>query len=245
MNMKQFNSQPVLQTAYAHRSIRKFTEQPISPEMLNALLEAGRAASSSSFMQTVHIIRVTDLQIRRELRSICSDQPYVEHCAEFLVFCADYAKHKNLVPEAQTEWTELVLIGAIDAGIFAQNILLATESVGLGGVYIGSLRNNARHAAELLNLPQYVMPLFGMCLGYPAQDPLPRQRLPLESIISENRYCAPDEQKINEYNDLIKDYYRLRSNLDLDWQQQIAKNLCRPVRPDILSFLNDQGLAKK
>ena len=74
-------SAPVLQTALAHRSIRKFTGAPIAPEQLAAILEAGRAASSSSFLQAVHIVRITDPEIRKSLRAVGSDQHYIETCA--------------------------------------------------------------------------------------------------------------------------------------------------------------------
>ncbi|UOO81411.1 oxygen-insensitive NADPH nitroreductase [Uruburuella testudinis] len=243
--MAVLSGKSVLETALAHRSIRKFTGAPIAPEQLDAVLEAGRAASSSSFLQTVHIIRVSDEGLRKGLREVGADQHYIETCAEFLVFCMDFAKHKQIAPDAQTDWTEVTLIGAIDAGIMAQNIMLAAESLDLGAVYIGSLRNDVRRVAELLDLPEYVMPLFGMCLGHPDQDPLYRPRLPLECMVSENQYQALNIERFIEYNAVIKDYYQRRSNLDLDWEAQIRATLCREVRPDILPFLQKQGFAKK
>lgn len=238
-------SRPVLDTALAHRSIRQFTAQAIAPEVLAAVLEAGRAASSSSFLQAVRIIRVRDIEIRKSLRAVGSDQHYIETCAEFLVFCIDFAKHKQIAPDAQTDWTEVTLIGAVDAGIMAQNVLLAAESLGLGGVYIGSLRNDVRRVAELLALPEYTMPLFGMCLGHPDQEPLQRPRLPMRCLLSENRYEPLSADDFAAYNAVLKDYYRRRSGLDLDWEKQIRNTLCREVRPDILPFLNKQGFAKK
>ena len=157
----------------------------------------------------------------------------------------DFAKHKQIAPDAQVGWSEVALIGAIDAGIMAQNMILAAESLRLGGVYIGSLRNNVRRVAELLDLPEYVMPLFGMCLGHPDQDPLPRPRLPLGCMVSENQYEAMSMADFAHYNAVVKDYYQRRSNLDLDWEAQIRATLCREVRPDILPFLQQQGFVKK
>ncbi len=239
------SSKPVLETALAHRSIRKFSGEAVTPEQLAAILEAGRAASSSSFLQAVHIVRITDNAIRQGLREVGSDQHYIETCAEFLVFCMDFAKHKQIAPDAQTDWTEVTLIGAIDAGIMAQNVMLAAESLGLGAVYIGSLRNDVRRVAALLDLPEYVMPLFGMCIGHPAQDPIYRPRLPMSCVVSENQYEAMKMEDFAEYNAVVKDYYRQRSNLDLDWEAQVRTTLCREVRPDILPFLQQQGFAKK
>ncbi|NMU82736.1 oxygen-insensitive NADPH nitroreductase, partial [Vibrio parahaemolyticus] len=128
-----------IQTILNHRSIRKFTSQPMESEQLDAILQAGLAASSSSMLQVVSIIRVTDKEKRTLLAQYAGNQGYVESAAEFLVFCIDYQRHASINPDVQADLTELTLIGAVDAGIMAQNCLLAAESMGLGGVYIGGL----------------------------------------------------------------------------------------------------------
>ncbi|MDO4640909.1 MAG: oxygen-insensitive NADPH nitroreductase [Neisseria sp.] len=240
-----FTSKPALETALQHRSIRKFTGEPIPAAMLEAVLRAGQAASSSSFLQTVHVIRVTDIEKRKKLRAVGANQHYIETCAELLVFCIDLAKHKQIAPQAQTDWTEMTLMGAIDAGIMAQNVLLTAESLGLGGVYIGSLRDDINATDEILGLPQDVVPLFGMCLGFPAQDPMMRPRLPAACVISENAYRPLDAAQYEVYNATVKDYYKQRSNLDLDFTRQVQNSLCKEVRPEVLPFLQRKGLAKR
>lgn len=238
-------SKAVLETALSHRSIRRFTEEPITEEQLTSILEAGRAASTSNFLQCTHIIRVNDMQVRQDLRAIGRNLSSIDTCAELLVFCADFAKHKHIAPEAQLDWTEITLIGAVDAGIMAQNVMLAAESLGLGGVYLGYIRNDINRTAEILKLPQYVVPLFGMALGHPDQNPLMRPRLPLEAIISENSYQAINDELLNEYNEIVKDYYVRRSNTDSDWSEPIRSSLSEKIRPEVLPFLNKQGLTKR
>lgn len=247
-----FNSKPVLETALAHRSIRKFSEQKIEPELLEHILHAGQMASTSSFLQSVSVIRVTDPAKREQLRQICADGSggtmkhyYVVNCAEFLVFCADASRHRHFAPDAQLEWTEVLLTGAIDVGLFAQNVLLSAESVGLGGVFIGGLRNDMNQLAEILETPDEVIPLVGMCLGYPAQEPIQRPRLPLPNILSENTYRVASAEELAQYNQTVKQYYQERSGLDLDWQKQIQDTLCAENRPELLPFLQKRGFAKK
>ena len=193
--MMMLDSKPALATALNHRSIRKFTDQPISKEMLEAVIQAGQMASTSSFMQAVSVIRVTDPALRAQIRQICANayqgklgHHYVENCAEFLVFCIDTERYRQLAADIQIDWTEVLLTGAVDVGIFAQNVLLTAESLGLGGVFIGSIRNNTAEISHLLGLPQGVVPITGMCLGYPDQDPAMRPRLPLHTVVSENAY---------------------------------------------------------
>ncbi|SUG89245.1 oxygen-insensitive NADPH nitroreductase [Salmonella enterica subsp. enterica] len=75
-----------------------------------------------------------------------------------------------------------------DTAMMGQNALTAAESLGLGGVYIGGIRNNIESVTELLKLPKHVLPLFGLCLGWPADNPDLKPRLPAELVVHENQY---------------------------------------------------------
>lgn len=258
------DSKPTLQTLLDHRSVRKYTGEPISDEMLTAVLEAGRAVSTSSFLQATSIIRVVDSTKRTELRQISCDMTadeyeqalangkklghgYVESCAEYLVFCMDAHRHHQLA-DVQTDWTEVTLIGAIDAALMAQNVLAAAESLGLGGVFIGSLRNDIERAGEILGLPKHVVPLFGLCLGHPDWNSKinqsQRPRLPLDVLVSTDTYQAPSDDVLSAYNEEVRGYYQGRG-LDLDWKAQIASTFGGEVRPFILEYLQKQGFAKR
>ena len=237
-------SKPTLETILSHRSIRKFTEQPISEELFQTLIQAGQQASTSNHLQCVSVIRVKDPVIRQHLSDV-SGMAYVTECAEFLVFCIDFNKHKQLVPDSQLDWAEVSVIGAVDTGIFAQNVLLAAESVGLGGVYIGALRNDVARVAEVLGLPQYCVPLVGMCLGYPAQDPERKPRLPLSLVCYEDQYQALDQAELAKYNEILTAYYQARTGEGQQWQTAIDKTLNKAVRPHMLPFFQQQGLLKR
>lgn len=238
---------PVIDTILAHRSIRKYSDQPISQAQLDAIIQAGLAASSSSLLQAVSIIRVTDPEKRQTLAQLAGNQAYVESAAEFLVFCIDYQRHVALNNAVQPDFTELTLIGAIDAGIMAQNCLLAAESLGLGGVYIGGLRNNAAQVDALLGMPEHTAILFGMCLGHPAQDPELKPRLPATVIVHENQYQPLDREQVNTYDQTMLDYYHRRSSNQKTetWSEQVTNKLAGESRPHILPYLNHKGLAKR
>ena len=83
---------PTIDLLTRHRSIRKFTDEVVDPALFTRLIEAGQAAASSSFLQGVTIIRVTDRDKRAGLRAAANDQAYVETAPEFLVFCADLSR---------------------------------------------------------------------------------------------------------------------------------------------------------
>ena len=159
-----------------HRSIRKFTSARIDYALLEQLIVAGQAAASSSFLQGVTIMRVTDAEKRAALKEITGGQAYVETAPEFLVFCADLSRpmrscilHGGKPAEGLTEH---FIIATVDVALYAQNVAIAAESAGLGICYIGAIRNDIARAAALLELPNQVYPVFGMCIGWPDQDAL-------------------------------------------------------------------------
>lgn len=230
-----------------HRSIRQFKSRPICEDLLTDILLAARQASSSTFLQVVSIIRITDPAIRHQIMQLSGDQKYIDTAAEFLVFCVDYARHQQIVSDAKTGFVEQLLIGAVDVGIMAQNALIAAESSGLGGVYIGGIRNNPQQISELLHLPELVIPMVGLCLGFPDQNPEIKPRLPLQLLVSENEYQSLDESQLRSYDEVIADYYSARTsnNRRQTWSEQIRTTLSKEARPFMQDYLKKQGFNLK
>ncbi|XAW89180.1 oxygen-insensitive NADPH nitroreductase [Vibrio sp. CDRSL-10 TSBA] len=237
----------VIETIQGHRSIRAFTDTPVSKEQLDTIIASGISASSSSLLQVVSIIRITDQEKRAKLAQLAGNQVYVESAAEFLVFCIDYQRHYAMNPNVKPEFMELTLIGAVDSGIMAQNCLLAAESIGLGGVYIGGLRNAPDEVDALLDLPPYTAVLFGMCLGEPDQDPQLKPRLSPQVIVHENSYQPLDHALIEQYDQTMIEYYSSRSSnaKQQGWSEQITTKLSQESRPYMLDYLQRKGLAKR
>lgn len=239
---------PTIDLILSHRSIRQFTPEPVTPDQLDQILSAAQCASSSSFLQANSIIRVTDKALRKTLAELAGHQAYVAEAAEFLLFCADYQRHCQIAPEARTGFVEQLLIGAIDGALMAQNALLAAQSLGLGGVYIGGIRNNPAAVSEAVGLPHQVIPLFGLCLGHPAQQPEQKPRLPRALVVHENRYPNElDRSLLAQYDQQIQEYYLARSgnNKQQTWSGQIKGILGKEARPFMLDFLRGKGFCLK
>lgn len=244
----------VINLLKAHRSIRRFTDKPLSDVEVAEILAAAQAASTSSFVQAYSIIRITDPEKRGMLATLAGKQPYVASAAEFWVFCADWQRNFQRV-RRQTEqsadfsWSESTLVASIDAALAAQNALIAAQSLGLGGVYIGGIRNDPEGVIALLELPKLVFPLFGLCLGTPAQDPASKARLPQSVVMHENRYQLAEEQhrEIDRYDTVVKQYYTARSHgkLTVTWSEQMVDKAARESRQFIKKVLNKQGLMEK
>lgn len=243
---------PVIELLKSHRSIRKFTDQPVSQEMLNELVVAGQAAATSSFIQACTVVQVNDPAKREKLANWAGPQTYVADAPQFLVFCADMKRHQLVcdmhdAPMA-SGFTEQFLTASLDCGLFAQNLVVAAESLGLGAVYIGGLRNRIADVADLLELPELVYPVFGLCLGYPDQNPETKPRLPLSVVLKQDSYDdSQDAATIAEYDVVVREYYASRSGgtKDMSWSEQISGMLSKEARPHMLPFLQQRGFLEK
>lgn len=239
---------PVMNLLRSHRSIRKFTDEAIDPALLEDLIRAGQAAATSSHLQATTVIRVRDRAKRERLASLGGEQPYIAGCAEFLVFCGDlkriYDSCERLGVEPSRGMTEQFIIATVDTSLFAQNVVVAAEAAGLGICYIGGLRNHPQEISDLLELPDHVYPVFGLCLGYPRQDPEVKPRLPVSVILKEDRYDdAGDAEAIAGFDREMEHYYRTRTGGKKvsNWTQQVSAMFTGKTRPHMRGFLARRG----
>jgi nitroreductase len=236
----------------SHKSIRKFLNKPLEEDIIKEIISCAQAASTSSFMQAYSIISIKDMHKRRTLFELAGKQSYIMECPLFLVFCADLHKFEiacNLNNSIMAAgYTEGFIIATVDAALAAQNAMLAAEALGLGGVYIGGIRNNPAEVSKLLNLPDNVYPVFGMCLGYPDDNPDLKQRLPLKTVCFEDEYALDEKlDLIKQYDEDIKSYYLERTKGDRNdtWTEQMARHTSMPLRPHMKEFLQSKGFLKK
>ncbi|NNF47736.1 MAG: oxygen-insensitive NADPH nitroreductase [Desulfofustis sp.] len=242
----------VIELLKSHRSIRKFTSDPIPQEIVEELIQAGQCAATSSFIQACTVIQITEPAIREKLCEAAAGQLYVKESPVFLLFCADMQRHQLACDMHDTDmlsgFTEQFLTASLDCALFAQNVIIAAESLGLGGCYIGAIRNKIAEVDQLIVLPDKVYPVFGMCLGYPAQDPETKPRLPLGVVLKQENYDnGGDRRLISAYDERVREYYRTRTGgtKDNSWSEQISDMLVKEARPHMLPFLQSKGFILK
>ena len=239
----------VVELLKSHRSIRKFTEEPIDDDMVESIISAGLAAATSSNLQGATVIRVRNPETRAAVAQLAGGQPYVESAAAFFVWCADLHRSAVACEMADGDFhagmTEHFIIAATDCAIAAQSAVVAAESLGLGICYIGGIRNDPAQMTELLELPDQVVPLFGMCLGWPDQDPALKPRLPLSVTLKEETYNeSGDRAGIEAYDERMREYYHERTGgkLDRTWSADMSALLGKESRPHMRGYLEGQGL---
>ncbi|MBT0730703.1 oxygen-insensitive NADPH nitroreductase [Rosenbergiella nectarea] len=234
---------PTIELLRQHRSIRHFSDEPISAEQREAILLAAQSASTSSLLQCASVVRITDKDKRQRLAELAGDQSWVVEAAEFWVLCADFNRHKQISEHAELGYAEQLILGCVDTALLAQNAMVAAESLGLGGVFIGGLRNQPQAVSELLDLPKFVLPLFGLCLGWPTDKPELKPRMPLSMLVHENGYQPIETETLAAYDQHLLDYYQHRSsaNRHETWSEMVERMITKESRPHMLAFLQQQG----
>lgn len=230
-----------IETILNHRSVRNFEDKQLSREQIETIVKSAQSASTSSFMQAYSIIGVTDRSKKERLAELVGNQPYVANNGHFLVFCADLYRH-TLIGEMEgidvipsIESTEKFMVSLIDAALAAQNAAIAAESMGMGICYIGGIRNDLKAVQEVLKTPEYVVPLFGMAIGYPAKLNDLKPRLPMNHVYMENQYeqdPAVLKEQLEAYNQQISEYYKERTGGKRadTWTGQMGQMLVKKSR---------------
>jgi len=132
--------------------------------------------------------------------------------------------------------------------IAAENAFLTAKSYDLGGVMVGAVRKKAEQLSELLKLPRYVIPLVGMALGYPDEDPQQKPRFPLSGVAHNEFYSIDNAvSALEEYEDITEVYYAERTNGERSegWSKTISNYFDKKRRPDIKDFIIRQGYSVK
>ncbi|HMS56818.1 MAG TPA: nitroreductase family protein [Fimbriimonadaceae bacterium] len=193
-----------------HRSVRRYEDRSIEPEVMQGLMAAAQSASTSSSLQLWSAIRISDPETRREIGLLCADQKQVHRAPEFFAFIADHRRLQTVANEVGEaceglDYAEFFIMACIDAALAAERMVCAAETLNIGCCYIGALRNDVSGVQALLKLPSGTAPLFGLCLGYPRGEAAIKPRLGQSTVFFDNRY--PDEPGIGDFDERMTKFY--------------------------------------
>ena len=227
----------------SHSSVRCFKEEKISEADLTAIIEAGSAASSWKNFQSYSIIVVRSAEKKQKLYDL-TPQPAILQADTILLFVGDHNRASKAAQLHQTDFdargTENLLISSVDAALAGQNAMLAAESLGYGGVFIGMIRHSALAVAELFALPNYTYPVFCIALGVPNQHFPVKPRLNLESFVFQEEYKEQSVEAIVA-QDAVQTEYAGARQTEL-WSERLVKQFQQEEQPETKALLEKHQL---
>ena len=193
-------------------SIRKYSDELVPDEMVEAVLRSAFRAPTSSNIQSYTVIVVRNPETRQKLSVVTGGQKHVAETPVFLSFCddmtrIDYALMKNQ-HNLNGNNMETGVVTSIDVALVGMSAYLTAESLGLRGLMIGAVPNNALETAEILGLPHRVYCVFGMCLGWPAEQPPQKPRMDIGATIHYEKYDVDATiASLDDYDRVLADHY--------------------------------------
>ncbi|MBE9182253.1 NADPH-dependent oxidoreductase [Oculatella sp. LEGE 06141] len=223
-----------LATLLSHRSVRAYLPNALPSLTLETLISAAQSAATSSNLQTWSVVAVQDPVRKNTLSQLAGNQAHIRQCPMFLVWLADLARLNYLATQQEMttdglDYLEMFVTAVIDTALAAQNATVAAESLGLGTVYIGGIRNQPEQVAETLQLPPQLFAVFGLCIGYPDQANLAtvKPRLPQAAVLHHETYdLVQQEAAIAQYNEVMQHFYKSQQmNVTGDWVEHSLKRV--------------------
>ncbi|WP_333662640.1 NADPH-dependent oxidoreductase [Chishuiella changwenlii] len=244
-----------------HKTVRNFLPEPLAEGTIQTMVAAAQSASNSSNLNQWSVIAITDNELKAKIAETSREgskfgmgNPYIEQAPVLLLWVADMHRNKKM-SEAQgfesvvLNSIDAVLMSAIDTSIAAQNAVVAAESLDLGVVYLGAMRNNAKRISDLLNLPDYTYIVFGMLVGKP--DPNKehsiRPRLSQKAVLHFNGYDNNIwESEVDAYEGEFQKFRKENNMKKKTWKESIHFSTGNmdymDGREKFRAYLEDRGL---
>ena len=174
------------------RTVRRYSDKAVPAQLLRDMLDAAMQAPTTGGMQVYSAVVTTRADLKKALAPCHFNQPQVEQSAAVITFCADFNRF--------VKWCEMsdavpgydnfqsFMTAVLDAVIFAQQFNTIAEMNGLGCCYLGTTTYNAEEISRVLDLPKRVVPIVTLTVGYPADDSVMTERIPVESVVHWETY---------------------------------------------------------
>lgn len=247
--------EPIVKSVLEHASVRNYdTSKKIPREQIETMINCARVSPTSMNGQTLTIIYIQNPNIRKRISELAFNQQHIIDCSDFFVFVMDFNKSNiALKKHGKTmkiqESVESILVGSVDIGIALGTAIVVAESMGLGTVPIGAVRNAPTELAEVLELPQNTFPIVGLCIGYIKGDKNPvKPKIPLDGYMLYDKYDSVTiEKNIHKYDKIMEKYFANRTELvatgKKDWSGSVAQVYNHVYYPSVYEALIKKGFS--
>jgi len=238
-----------------HRVHRRFRQRALEPSLLRLLCACALSAPSKSDLQQADILIMHNKDDQRAIAALITDMPWIADAPAFLVFLAN-GRRLPLIAEMRekpfpNDHLDLFFNAAVDSALVLATFMRAAAAVGLGCCPISAIRDHACAISEMLALPERVIPVAGLCVGWPAEAGGITPRLGLEATVHEDRYAVADVgQQIDDYDrrrHARRPYRRQRAPerwgeaAFYGWSEDKARQYAELLRADFGAFVRAKG----
>lgn len=241
----------------SRRVCRNYAGKAVAEDLMQVLFAAALSAPSKSDLQQASLVRVVDPEKRQTIQGWLASMPWIAGAPQFMIFCGDNRRTRRIAElrgkPFPNDTLDMFMNAAVDAGIVLQAFITAAESAGLGCCPISLVRDRARELAELLELPQWVFPVAGLCVGFPAKPGEISMRLPLAATVHIDRYDDSGfDAQLDAYDrrreaarptprEKQRDAARFGTVEPYGWSEDKARQYAVPHRADFGAFIRAQG----
>jgi nitroreductase/FMN reductase [NAD(P)H] len=235
----------------AHRVHRRYIARDVTPELLRLLCACALSAPSKSDLQQGDILVVRDKKKRDAIAGLLPEMPWLADAPVFLVFLANGRRLTEISRlrgrPFPNDHLDLFFNATVDAAIVMTTFLHAAEAAGLGCCPISMIRDHARVISDMLELPAKVVPVAGMCVGWPAEEGGITPRLSLDVTVHEECFTEKGlAGKIDAYDRRRaatrpyrgqRDTERFGRSESYGWSEDKARQYAVPLRADFGAFV--------
>ena len=247
-----------VQALLNRRVIRKYKTNPISEQTMALLLSAAQSAPTKSNLQQYSIVIIRDPEVRNAVSELVPSMPWVRNAPVIAIFLGDVRRIRRLAEirghTYQNNNADTFMNATVDAALAMQCFITAADYLGLGTCPISYVRNRIDDLAEILDLPDGVFPISGLCVGYPDDAGYVSMRLPQKVVVHQDLYNDDDlETDVKDYDDRNHERFALTPTKQrhtdkygvlekCTWSENVARQLSLPERAGFADYLKRKGI---
>jgi nitroreductase/FMN reductase [NAD(P)H] len=247
-----------VQALLNRRVIRKYKSNPINEQTMALLLSAAQSAPTKSNLQQYSIVIIRDPEVRNAVSELVPSMPWVRNAPVIAIFLGDVRRIRRLAEirghTYQNNNADTFMNAAVDAALAMQCFITAADYLGLGTCPISYVRNRIDDLAEILDLPDGVFPISGLCIGYPDDAGYVSMRLPQKVVVHQDLYNDDDlETDVKDYDDRNHERFALTPTKQrhtdkygvlekCTWSENVARQLSLPERAGFADYLKRKGI---
>ena len=247
-----------VQALLNRRVIRKYKTNPISEKTMVLLLSAAQSAPTKSNLQQYSIVIIRDPEVRNAVSELVPSMPWVRNAPVIGIFLGDVRRIRRLAEirghTYQNNNADTFMNATVDAALAMQCFITAADYLGLGTCPISYVRNRIDDLAEILDLPDGVFPISGLCVGYPDDAGYVSMRLPQKVVVHQDLYNDDDlETDVKDYDDRNHERFALTPTKQrhtdkygvlekCTWSENVARQLSLPERAGFADYLKRKGI---